>query len=68
MSVTFWLLSSPQSAPGRSPEYFTVTGILLFIPVSSLDSQITFPQRFTVLKRLGKGLIPLLMFSAQLES
>lgn len=39
---------------GCSPEDFPVTGILLFIPVFSLDSQITFPQRFTVLKMIGK--------------
>lgn len=53
---------------GCSSESLVVTGSLLSIPAFTLDSQITFPLRFTVLKWLGKSLISMLMFSAQLEA
>lgn len=72
MSVTFCLLSSPQRALEllarvlhRSTE---MTETLCSVLVFSLGSQIAFPQRFPVLKRLERGRIPLLMLSAQLEA
>lgn len=72
VSATFCLLSSPQRTLEllarvlhRSTE---MTETLCSVLVFSLGSQITFPQRFTVLKRLERGWIPLLILLAQLEA
>ena len=40
----------PEDLSGCSSESLMVTGSLLSIPAFTLDSQITFPLRFTVLK------------------
>lgn len=40
----------PEELLGHSSESRVVTGSLLSIPIFSLDSQVTFPLRFTVLK------------------
>lgn len=75
VSAILCLLSSPQRAlellarvQVQEHGDGTVTETLCSVLVFSLGSQITFPQRFTVLKRLERGWTPLLMLSAQLEA